>query len=180
MLDNDIWKALIPIIKAGFVGQDQPDVAVKQNYQPERTGADSGPTLYLVKLFDRRLGSPQRSTAPDPDAPLGVIRREVQWYESTFQATGIFKQTAEDTDGLTASDVANLGAAIMQMEATMDALRAAGLAVLRVTTVRNPQFVNGGDEFEASPSFDFILTHEQITLSKTAAAASTDFRAYPV
>lgn len=184
MRENEIWTHLVAEFTHAFgaleiPGLDLTGVIVKQNYQPRTTGADSGPTLYLQLVTSRRVGSPGRSTIPDPDNPLEVIRREVQNYETTFQATGIFTQTPEAV-GPTAKDVADFGAACIQSDEMMDRLRAHGLGVLRVTDVRNPKFVNGSDEFEASPSFDFTLTHEQVTLSKTAAVSTTEFRQYPV
>lgn len=180
MRDNEIWAALIEAFDLGFAGQGRPDIGALQAEQPTAQGAATGPALYLTKLGDRPLGSPERTTSPDPDNVLGVIRREAQVYLTTFQATGVFKQEAGDVAGFTASDVANLGRAILQMEATMDRLRAAGLGMLRPGDVRNPYFVNGEGNFEASPSFDFTLTHEQVTFSKTPAATVTAFRQYPV
>lgn len=176
MLDNDIWRHLIPVFAAGFVRAGRDDVTVKQGYQPETIGANQGPTLYLAKLFDRRIGHVKRKDEEFNPVTGLITHEERQWYESTFQAMAIYPQIAADETGWTPSDLANIGAAIIQSDEAITALRAVGLGVLRVAEVRNPRFTNERDQFDAAPSFDFILAHEQVTLTTTPAAIATELR----
>lgn len=153
------------------------DVAplVAQAWQPQAEGIATGPAIYFSKVFDHRHGSPKRDSTPDPDNIYKVIRRELQQYETTLQFMGIWEDGA-----LTAADILNNAAAVLQSDLGLDTLRAAGLGVQRVTTVQNPKFVNGSDEYEASPSFDCVVTHTQVTLTKAPAVTAYDFRHYPV
>ncbi len=156
-----------------------PAPVVAQAWQPQAEGIMSGPAIYVAKIMDRRIGSPGRDTIPDPDNVNEVIRRETQQYETTFQCMGIWEQGTGD-EPLTASDLANRAAAILQSDMGLDFLRAGGAGILRVGDVRNPKFVNGSDEYEASPSFDFVLTHKQVTLTKHPAAVVDGYRIHSV
>ncbi len=56
-------------------------------------------------------------------------------------------------------------AAIIQSDSARKTLLMQGVGILRVTDVRNPYFTDDKDNFEASPSFDFVLTHRQTRMS---------------
>lgn len=159
----------------GVPTPELPAPLVLQAWQPQAEGITTGPAVYLAKIMDHRLGAPKRDTIPDPDNVKEVIRRETQQYETTFQAMGIW-----DEGTLTASDIANRAAAILQSDFGLDFLRAGGAGMLRITDVRNPKFVNGSDEYEASPNFDFVLTHKQVTLTKHPAAVVDGYRIHSV
>lgn len=184
MTDGELFtliKALLdsawPVVYPDPLDGGPPMVA--QAWQPVAEGIASGPAVYVGKLMDHRLGSPSRTTTPDPDNVNEVIRVETQQYETTFQVMGIWEQGTGD-EPLTASDLTNRAAAILQSDLGLDYLRAGGCGMLRITDVRNPKFVNGSDEYEASPNFDFVLTHKQVTLTKTPAAVVDGLRIYPV
>ena len=53
----------------------------------------------------------------------------------------------------------------MQSDATRAILNASGVGILRVTDIINPYFVDDRDNFEASPSFDFVLTYQNVRVS---------------
>lgn len=112
-------------------------------------------------------------TNPDTGEPIMIEgdpymrHTERQWYETTFQISGLAIQDPADVDSLTASDIVNIGISVMQSDATRAALRAKNIGILRVEDVRNPYFVDDKGRFEASPSFDFTLTHEQVIISES-------------
>lgn len=155
------------------------DVPVIQ-FDPLTTqGRPSGPTVLFQKTGgDRRYGWTKREDVPDPDVAGQMIHRETQFYESTYQfeAVGPSAQPGVTLPTATPSDLVNRAAAVAQSDAFMAALRVAGLAVLRVTDVRNPFMQNDRDQFEAVPSFDLVVTHEQIMLSTTPAAVVGELR----
>ncbi len=144
------------------------DVKVTRSYQPTTTGRPAGPTLLVQHLGDVRLGSPRRDSYPAVGALPGdpLVNRMVQVYETTFQVNAM---VPEDWT-LEAPDLANLAAGILQSDSTLAAFRAVGVSILRVRDVRNPKFRNDRDQYEASPSFDFTVTHDQVMLSETPAA----------
>lgn len=181
MTDRELFTLLKALLDASWsvVYPDDPDPPmVLQAWQPDAQGIASGPALYLAKIGDRRYGSPSRTTEPDPDDVNGVIRIETQVYESTFQVMGIWERTEDPP--YTASDLTNRAAAVLQSDYGLDHLRAGGAGMQRITDVRNPKFVNGSDEYEASPNFDFVLTHKQVTLTKNPAAKGVLYRQYPI
>jgi hypothetical protein len=157
-----------------LAGTDMAAAKVKRSFPGTQIGADTGPTLYVQKLFDMRLGSPQRKYVWDPDT-LDFVAQLLQKYATTFQVTGVFKE-APNYEGFDASDLANEAAAYLQNDAALDAFWFVGLGVERVTQVRNPPFTDGQDQYEFLPNFDFVLTHDQITLSRTPSAVGTELR----
>lgn len=152
--------------------------AVIQFDQPTAQGRPSGPAVLFQKLSDRRYGWTKREDVPDEDDPDLMVHRETQYYESTYQfeAVGPSAQPGVTLPTATPSDLVNLAAGIAQSDAFIATLRAAGLAVLRVTQVRNPFMQNDRDQFEAVPSFDLVVTHEQIMVSTTPAAVVGELR----
>lgn len=105
---------------------------------------------------------------------------ETQQYATTFQASALATQDPSNTESLTASDIANLGAYVMQSSATIAALEAQGIGVLRVPQVRNPYFTDDRQRYEASPSFDFILTHKQIVTTVVPVVTSDELQVLSV
>lgn len=172
-------------------GQANPlygSIPIKQAYQPTRQGVNTVPTIYLYKLFDERIGSPRRRSrwagaelvTEDLDGIVTEDGRpittdggqfgemgyeEMQQYATHFQLSALATQDPANVESLTASDILNYATAAIQGSAFMDALRAADVGVLRVGQIRNPYFVDDRDRFEASPSFDFILTHKQVIVA---------------
>lgn len=172
MRDTPLFTAVRTVLLAGFAqALDAPaNVKVKQLYQPTQMGADTGPTVYFQKLFDVNLGAPQRKLVWDP-AEFDYENHLVQKIATTFQVSGVFKQTAA-TAGWTAADVANEARARLQDDAAIAAFLFIGVGVERVTQVRNPPFVDGQAQYEFFPNFDFVLTHDQVTVSRTPGATA--------
>lgn len=178
MNDYDKAAALRTVLLAELVAQGS-SAAVQQMNQPTIQGRPSGPALLFSKVGpDVRYGWVKREDGPDEDDPTLMVHRETQFYESTYQieAVGPPAQPGVTPPIATPSDLVNLAAAVLQSDAALGALRLAGLAVLRVTQVRNPHMKNDRDQFEAVPSFDLVVTHEQIMLSTTPAAVVGELR----
>lgn len=171
MRDLELFTAVRAVMLAGYVAQGRGDVAVKQSYQPTTIGADEGPTLYLSKLFDRPVGHPHRVTSPDPDT-LEMILTETQVQERHFQATAVYRPN-ETGAGWSASDIANAGRAWLGSDRARGLLLAEGLGILRVAQVQNPKSLNGAEQYEAFPSFDFVLIDEDVLITGLPAIVGT-------
>ena len=87
---------------------------------------------------------------------------ETEQYITTFQASALATQNPADTESLTASDILNLAAYVLQSGATIAALEEQGVGILAISQVRNPYFADDRVRYEASPSFDFQISHKQI------------------
>jgi hypothetical protein len=174
MRDN----ALIRLIRETIIAQEAiagiPGTPIAQAFQPTQQGVKKVPTAYIYKVGDRRRGYPERTEFWDEDEEE-MIHTESQWYETTFQISALSIQDPADTDQLTASDIVNQIAYIMQSETTVDALQAQGVGVLKVNDVDNPYFTDDKDRNEAAPSFDVVVTHKQIVTTVSPVLLSTEF-----
>lgn len=179
MLDNAIFAALVATLNAGLATQGV-EAKVLQSYQPTTQGVEVGPALYFTKMGpDRRRGWPQRSDEWNLDH-TEFTHTERQNYETTVKFAALVKEAANDTMGLTASDLVNIAAAILQGDPAMVALAEAGLTVLRIGQIQNGKIVDGEGQFETVPTFDFVILHEQVTVTITPVALVKDLRIYRV
>ncbi len=176
MLDNQIFAVLVAALTAGFtaLGAAIPGpVAVQQSYQPTTQGVNTQNTVFIHKIGDHRYGTVKRETYWEPDTDSGgtMVHKETQYYETTFQIDALAIQNPANVTQLTASDIVNYVAAIMQSDATLQTLYDNKLQILRIIDVRNPYFENDKNRFQASPSFDFTLEHEQVIISSGPVAS---------
>ena len=179
MLDNALISNIISLLNSGLNSIGQAGILVKQAYQPTQQGANTAPTLYLHKIADQRIGTVYRANVWDATSST-MVYTETQQYVTTFQISGLATQDPTQTSGLTASDIVNYAVYVMQSLATITALEALGVGVLRVGDVRNPYFTDDRDRFEASPSFDFQLTHKQIITGTQPIITETELDIYRI
>jgi len=154
---NDVQLQILvtAVLKDGLAARGLPLVGVARAYQPLQQGASYPQGVYFHKLTDKRVGSPRREYAP-ATLPANMDATEVQQMETTFQVMALVK----DETTYTAGDLVKTCAAIMQGDAGQAQLWAQRVGILRVTDLRNPFFTDDFGQFEASPSFDFVLTHK--------------------
>lgn len=164
MLDNRLIALIISTVVAGEATAGIPGTPIKQAFQPTLQGANSGPTAYLYKVGDRRVGFPYRADVWD-QAHGVMVHTELQQYETTFQFSALATQDPNTPAQYTASDILNLVASILQSTASIAAFEAQGVGILRVTDVRNPYFLDDRQRNEACPSFDATFAHKQVVTS---------------
>lgn len=175
MTENELFRAIFEILNKGMASRGLSDVVAKRNYQSRQEGRAKGRALYVYKIGpSRNHGSPQRKDEWDKDNER-MVHTERQKKETTFQVTAQADPAPEDIKALTAGDIADIAAAVMQSDATIAFFRAKNVGIFRITEVRNPQFTNDKDQFEASPSFDFTLTHDMVHISETPAIETYEF-----
>lgn len=176
MTDYEIFNAVIATLNAGLQAVAVTGVVVQQAYQPKVTGRPKVPALLLSCQPAHRFGYVKREDKWD-DARTIFTHTETQWWERTFQCDGYTPPKdppAPGVDappgppwGFTANDLAMRGSSILQSDAGRHSLRVAGLGIERITDVRQPYFKNEQDQFESSPSFDFVLTYKQVDVTTT-------------
>lgn len=108
------------------------------------------------------------------------IYTETQQYETAFQVSALATQDPANTESLTASDIVNLARYVLQSAATITALEAQGVGILRISDVRNPYFTDDRQRYEASPNFDFKLTHKQIVTTVVPVVISSELQVLSV
>lgn len=163
MLDKQLFTLVIGILNTKFVALDI-DVIVKQRYQPTQQGTPTQSTVFVHKISDHRYGYPQYKDVWDETAQTET-QTKVQLYESMFQLSGLSIQNPKLDVQFTASDIINMAAAIMQSPETIATLKQNNVSIYRITDIRNPYFEDDRARFEADPSFDFTLQHEQVIIS---------------
>jgi hypothetical protein len=169
MNENALFALLFGIITPAVTATTGMEtVAGKQSYQPTQQGVPDGPVYLLQRLFDKRYGYLRRDDQWDAGTST-MIHTETQVMESTFQVDALWTQDPNVPLQLTAGDLVRRISSIMQSDATRAALKAAGVAVLRVQEIRNPKFQNDRDQFQASPSFDFTVQWTEITITTSPA-----------
>lgn len=178
MTDNQLFTLVRTVILAGLASREMAGWKVARNFQPKQQGANSAPTVYLFKVGDRRIGSPQEKYEWQTDA-AEMRARYYQQYETTLQAS-ILLDESDDPEALTPSDAISVVADIIQTDEGLAALRAGGVGILRVGDVRNPYDVNDRGQFAAGPSFDFVLTYRRTRQATADYAASIDGRIFRV
>ena len=161
MLDNELIEIFRPIIISGLSDYGISNIDVVQKYQPTTEGIPSNPTVFFFKVTDHRYGWVGRDSVWNPNTEV-MESTETQDYETTFQVNALVPQSPGVDSGLTASDVVNSVAAILQSESTLAVFKNNDIGILRITDVRNPYFSDDKDRWEADPSFDFVVTHKQI------------------
>lgn len=178
MTDNELIRLFLPIIQDALAADEFDGVVVKQFNQPTQQGINTAPTVYFSKISDHRYGYLRREDIWN-EVKEDFDHIETQMYEATFQIQALVLQNPADPS-YTAADLVNEVAAIMQSDNTLKILAAANVGILRITDIRNPYFKDDRDQFEASPSFDFTLTHRQIRLSRTPVARPIEAAVYPI
>ena len=179
MNDNDLIKLFRPIIRDGLLAQNYPNVKILQSNQPTQQGVTTTPTLYFFKVMDHLRGSPQRKDVYD--SSIQAMRHtDVQVYETTFQISALVTQDPADTNQITASDLVNVVAAILQSDYAIAQLLTQNVQILKIMDVRNPYFVDDRDRFESFASFDFILTYERNLRSTTPIVQKIEPGIFPV
>lgn len=174
MNDRQIAALLMTHVKGAMAASpDLVDVLLVRNFQSRQQGAASGPAVYFVKIGDNRYGHVERKDVYN-ETSGAMDHIEKQAYLSTWQFSAWIPQTPADITALTESDVLNLVSGIIQSDNVLEALRGAGLGVLRVTEVRNPYLIDDRDTFEATPSFDVTFSHSRVTTSTVPTVTTYD------
>lgn len=180
MLDNVLIPLIIQILIDGETIAGIPDTPIAAAFQPTQEGVATAPTAFIYKIGpDHRYGSMRREDIWDEDTST-MTHIETQQYESMFQVSALVTQNPATPTQMTASDICNLCAAILQSDMAIMTFQANGVGIERITDVRNPYFMDDRGRNEASPSFDFICTHKQIITSTVPIISAETAGLYPI
>ncbi len=161
MLDNPLYILIISTLTAQLADAGLGGLVIAKADQDVRQGVEPLTGAYLIKLFDVFDGMPEEDYVWDTVHSVETWT-QTQVVLSTFQMCGLAIQTPGNLTQLTASDTANLLAALLKTPVTMAVLQAQGVGLVSLTQSRNPFFLDDKDRYEADASFDFVLTHKQI------------------
>lgn len=176
MNDNQLFAILFPIISAGLTarGITVPPGNILQGYQPTQQGAPEGRFVYLYKIGNMPVGHVRRDSVWDADA--GIMREtELQTWLATYQVNAMAKQDPTDEDSLTASDIVRAVRGVLQSSDTITLLRAQLVAILRIDALRNPPFTDDSNRYEYVPSFDFVLTFDELYVGASPVVQTVEY-----
>jgi hypothetical protein len=177
--DNSLIQIFLPIINAGLIADGFTDVIVKQANQPTHQGSPTAPTIYFYKVASKRYGFLGRS-----DTWNGITSKmdhiEAQYYESTWSLQSLVLQNPTTPNQYTTSDLADEAASIMQSDSTRDILNSNGIGILRISDIVNPYFADDRNNYEAVPSFDFVLLYENKRASINPVISQFTTGIYPI
>ncbi|WP_197328675.1 phage gateway protein [Ralstonia syzygii] len=179
MTDNELIRLLIPLIRDGLRPLGIGDIEIKKQYQPTQQGTPGGNVLFLHKIGDARYGYPARKSVWDRQAGE-FVHTESVWMQTSFQVNALALQDPERTDLPTASDLLNLAVYVLQSDAARQTLQSHAVGIYRVQEIRQIYFVDDRDRFEASPSFDFTLTHRRTITSRAPSVDTFEQNIYRV
>ncbi len=177
MTDREIL-ALI-VAQVGPLARLQPGLAAVQfarNFQARPQGVASGPIVYFHKVGTKLYGSPKRRDVLNVSGQFDHTQRQLN--EDTWQFDAWVPQDPRDVAGLTESDVLTIVSSIIQTDTVIQAFRAAGVGLQRVTEVRNPYIQDDRDRNEAVPSFDIVLTHYRNLVTTVPAVVTYEANIY--
>lgn len=164
MNDNALIQLFLPIITAQLLVDGFTNVVVQQWAQPTQQGIPRQSTVFFQKIYNHRYGWGDATNVWNPDT-MQMDLYETQWHETSFQFFSMVVQNPQTPTQYTAGDLANEVASILQSQATRVTLMAQNVGILRVSEITNPYFQDDRDQFEATPSFDFILTSLETRLT---------------
>ena len=155
MTDNDVIRLFLAQLNAGMT-EFGTTVSILQDHQPTTQGTNTADSMYFYKIGDKRIGSPKRLSRWDTLAGA-MLDDDSQLMEATYQLSALNRQP----DTTTASDLLNSASMIMQGDKFIKALKGSGVGILRITEIRNPYLKDDRDQWQAMPSFDFVLSYNR-------------------
>ena len=151
-----------------------------QSFQPTSQGAEANQQLAMELIIDRKIGWPQRKEIWN-DANQDFDHRELRQMESDFQMSALVLEDPQQPQLPTARDILVDVSTFLESTEFIEMLEEQDMGILRVTEIRNPKFENDQSDFQASPSFDFTLTHKHITITGTKPKADmVEHDSYPI
>lgn len=128
---------------------------VKKAYQSRQQGVPSGPIVTYHHIITIDVGYPER-------LDTNGLHTETQNRESRYQIGALAPANLADATQPLAADYANAAKLIMQSDATRALLLAAGVGIQKPGNTNVVYFVDDKDQHESNPSFDVILSHQDI------------------
>lgn len=160
MLDNPLFSLIRSVVTNGLLQFSDLTVVVARDYQPTQQGMTTGPAVYIHVIGDNRYGHPLKKDVWNEDNQQ-MEHTESVIMETTFQVNARILVNPADTTQVTASDLVNLVAQILQSDIAISTFREQNIGIYRITSVRQTYIQNDKDRNEISPSFDFTVTHDR-------------------
>lgn len=160
MNDTQVIMAIIAILRPALNAEGFSDVQILQNYQPTQQGIPEGRVIYIHKAVNHRYGFPQEKSVYS-DAEENFTTTHTFTRLVTFQVNARAQQDPSDLSTVTAGDLVETVADIMQLPSTRQALLNDNIGIERIADVRIIYELNDKDRHEQVPNFDFTLNYRK-------------------
>lgn len=141
-------------------------VSVLRDEQPRQQGVPSTAALFFHHIGTMNVGWPRKDDVWN--AGNGNFdHTETQRRESRYQIAALAPQTPSDPTLPTPADFCNAAAAVLQSDVAITTLAASGIGVQHVTDIRSTYFVDDKGQNEENPSFDVVLSHQDVFVTAT-------------
>ncbi len=175
MTESDLFALMFTTLREGLTLRGIVGVTVAQAFQPTQQGVPTGPLISAYSLGPVPMGSPKRlDDRYDPEEGV-MVHSEKQKYTETFQ----FQVTAERPTW-SPHDLAQKALSILQSDFAIQRFRLQEVGILRVGTIRNPNYSTDKNQHEFAPSFDLPVTYDRIDEWTVPVAQSVDLNIYRV
>lgn len=178
MNELQLFKLIRAVLLAGFDSQDMDNVRVKRNFAPTKSSAPDSPVIIMHRIDSQRVGWTGRTFSL-----TNIEAREtaVQNHAITFQFNALVPVETEETeDTLTANDLLDTAALILQSRLMLEACKAAGIGIERISAIRSNYVQNENDNWEPEPSFDLVVDVKKTLVTSVNVVTSTDIKIYPI
>ena len=176
MLDYQLFQLIKPAVDAALNANaivTQDGLGMTKSYSPTPQGVMTDIQVFCQKLpSDQRYGWTGRKDVWNADTG-SFDHAETQIYVSAFQMGATVLMDPKTPSQLSASDILQIVSAALSNQKTIETFNANDVGILRITDIRIMWFKNDRDNYQMSPSFDFYLTHKNVTVT-------TNPKAYPV
>lgn len=177
MNDNALFALTRGIIVQGLADYLSIEVDVLSDYQPTQQGSTLNAAVYMHLISDNRYGYPKKKSQLIDNV---MTHTETSQMETTYQVNARVIRNASSTTQLTANDVLNTVAAILQSDIAINAFLAQNVGIYRIQPLRQTYIQNEFDRNEVSPSFDFTLTHERSIVRTVPSFTTFNAGIYPI
>jgi len=161
--------AIKSVLDAGLLANSI-TATVQQANQPTQQGAPFAPIVLFTNLFSKRFGYQSKKLVhASPD----FTKTEAWYLEATYQFNALMNQNPNSPVSLSAFDVIDICAAILQTDETRDTFLATdtGIGIQRITDIRVTPIQDDSDRWVKDPSFDVVLSYRN-TLTNTVPEAT--------
>lgn len=180
MKDNQLIQIFSPIISQGLIDAGISGVTVMQEDQPTQQGINDNPTIYFQKISSKKCGSQGFRDFWNEDTEE-MEHTEVLLMECMFKVSCLFRQNPETPNQLTASDLVQEVAIILNSQKTIQTLQSYEIGIMNIMDMTNPYFINDRNQYYAKPSFNFILRFVDRRLTTVPVVTlPVELRVYPV
>lgn len=178
MTELAIFKLIRQVLLAGFASQNMASVRIKRSYADTKSSAPDAPAIIMHRIDSARVGWTGRSFRLANEIATQTTKQN---HAITFQFNALVPEVAEETDDtLTAADLLDIAALILQSRAMLDACKAAGVGIERISAIRSNYVQNESDNWEHEPSFDLVVDVKKELTTSVNVVTSTDIKIYPI